>query len=109
MLLEDGHCMRDHALSACRLPSRPDGAAFAATSLFTLAQMVRSGLGVTLLPKLAVDAGLAPDLAIVPLVDPDGTSPSRDLGLAWRRSSRRLEEAQALAPVLSEVLTNDRT
>lgn len=106
MLLEDGHCLRDHALSACRLPSRPDGAAFAATSLFTLAQMVRSGLGVTLLPKLAIDAGLASDLSIVPLIDPDGSAPTRDLGLAWRRSSRRADEAAALAPVLKEALTD---
>ncbi len=107
MLLEDGHCLRDHALSACRLPSRPDGAAFAATSLFTLAQMVRSGLGVTLLPKLAIDAGLADDLSIVPLVDPDGSAPMRDLGLAWRRSSRRSDEAEALAPVLAGALDDD--
>jgi LysR family hydrogen peroxide-inducible transcriptional activator len=101
MLLEDGHCLRDHALSACRLPDRSRSDAFAATSLFTLAQMVRSGLGVTLLPKLALDAGLGRGLAVIPLEDPDGTPPARDLGLAWRRSQRRTEEAEALLPVLS--------
>ncbi|NNU17291.1 hydrogen peroxide-inducible genes activator [Parvularcula sp. ZS-1/3] len=101
MLLEDGHCLRDHALSACRLPRPRDGSSFAATSLFTLVQMVRSGLGVTLLPKLAVGQGLADGLSVIPLKDPDGTSPSRSLGLAWRRSLRRREEAEALAPVLA--------
>lgn len=107
LLLEDGHCLRDHALSACRLTSRVDGGAFAATSLFTLVQMVKSGLGVTLLPKLAVDQGLAEGLRVIPLVDDDGTAPSRDLGLVWRRSARRAEEAQALLPVLEGSLSND--
>lgn len=107
LLLEDGHCLRDHALSACRLPSRGEGGAFAATSLFTLVQMVKSGLGVTLLPRLAVEQGMADGLVTVPLVDPDGTSPSRDLGVVWRRSKRRADEAQALLPVLEESLSDD--
>ncbi|MEM0928087.1 MAG: hydrogen peroxide-inducible genes activator [Pseudomonadota bacterium] len=107
MLLEDGHCMRDHALSACRLPSGNSGTAFAATSLFTLVQMVRSGLGVTLLPRIAINAGLAEGLAVVPLRDPDGSVPARDLGLAWRRSSRRADEAKTLLPVLSEAVPYD--
>lgn len=107
MLLEDGHCLRDHALSACRLPGGNNGTAFAATSLFTLVQMVRSGLGVTLLPRLSIDAGLAEGLAVVPLRDPDGSVPARDLGLAWRRSSRRADEAKTLLPVLSEALSHD--
>ncbi|MEM9840139.1 MAG: hydrogen peroxide-inducible genes activator [Pseudomonadota bacterium] len=106
LLLEDGHCLRDHALSACRLTTRTDTSAFAATSLFTLVQMVKSGLGLTLLPKLAVDQGLAEGLKIIPLVDDDGSAPSRDLGLVWRRSTRRAEEAQALLPVLEESLSD---
>jgi LysR family hydrogen peroxide-inducible transcriptional activator len=104
MLLEDGHCLRDHALSACRLPERRGGPSFAATSLFTLTQMVRSGLGVTLLPKLALDQGFGEGLAAIPLRDQDGTVPSRDLGLAWRRSERRREEAEALSPILKAAL-----
>ena len=109
MLLEDGHCLRDHALSACRLPSPTSGSSFAATSLFTLTQMVRSGLGVTLLPKLAIDQGLAEGLAIIELKDPDGSVPVRELGLAWRRSSRRAEEAAALIPVLEKVIDGAST
>lgn len=101
LLLEDGHCLRDHALSACRLVARGEGS-FAATSLFTLVQMVRSGLGVTLLPRISVDRGLADGLVTVPLIDPDGSTPSRDLGLVWRRSVRRREEAEALLAVFAE-------
>ena len=61
ILLEDGHCLREHALAACGLaPPRPhDEETFAATSLPTLVQMVGSGLGVSFLPAMAVDAGLA--------------------------------------------------
>lgn len=104
MLLEDGHCLRDHALSACRLPERTGQGSFAATSLFTLVQMVRSGLGVTLLPRIAIDQGLAEGLVAIPLVDPDGSMPSRELGLAWRRSARRAEEADALLPALAKAV-----
>ena len=102
LLLEDGHCLREHALSACRLQDRRAADAFGATSLFTLAQMVRSGLGTTLLPKLAVDQGLAEGagLRAVPVRDGDD-APSRDLGLAWRRGSGREAEARALAELLS--------
>lgn len=101
-LLEDGHCLRDHALDACRLRERQTADAYGATSLFTLAQMVRSGLGTTLLPRIAVDHGLAgvAGLKTIPLVDADGTAPSRDLGLAWRHGSGREEEARALALIL---------
>lgn len=107
MLLEDGHCLRDHALSACRLPNRSEGSSFAATSLFTLVQMVRSGLGVTLLPRLAIRQGMAEGLVEIPVIDPDGHAPSRDLGLVWRRSARRAQEAEALLPVLEESLSDD--
>ena len=103
LLLEDGHCLREHALSACRLQDRRVADAFGATSLFTLSQMVRSGLGTTLLPKLAVDQGLAAGagLAAVPVRD-GAASPARELGLAWRRGSGREAEARALAGLMGE-------
>ena len=103
LLLEDGHCLRDHALDACALRQRDTAEAFGATSLFTLAQMVASGVGTTLLPQIAVDHGLAnmAGLVTVPIIDADGNRPSRDLGLAWRHGSGREEEALALAKVLS--------
>ena len=103
LLLEDGHCLRDHALSACQLQSRDVADAFGATSLFTLAQMVRSGLGTTLLPKIAIDQGLAEGVGLVtiPVADPSGQIPMRDLGLAWRHGSDREAEAKALAEMMA--------
>ena len=96
LLLEDGHCMRDHALDACKLQPDDVASAFAATSLFTLTQMVRAGLGATLLPKMAVDAGIAASagLAVTPLAEP---APARKIGLAWRKGSGRREDCELLA------------
>jgi LysR family hydrogen peroxide-inducible transcriptional activator len=103
LLLEDGHCMREHALDACKLRDDDVAGAYSATSLFTLTQMVRAGLGATLLPKLAVDAGLAANagLAIVPLAAP---APTRKIGLAWRKGSGRREDCALLAELFREVL-----
>lgn len=106
LLLEDGHCLRDHALAVCSA-SRPDTddarSDFAATSLHTLVQMVKSGLGATLLPKLAVDAGLADrlDLAIRPFDPPVA---GREIGMAWRKGSAREHEARMLADTVREAL-----
>lgn len=106
LLLEDGHCLRDHAIAVCAA-SRPDENAarsdFAATSLHTLVQMVKSGLGATLLPRLAVDAGLADrlDLAIKPFDPPVA---GRAIGMAWRKGGARGEEARMLAGAVREAL-----
>ncbi|MEQ1931839.1 MAG: hydrogen peroxide-inducible genes activator [Parvularculaceae bacterium] len=107
LLLEDGHCLRDHAIDACKLKRAGAAAAFGATSLFTLAQMAASGLGATLLPEMAVDAGLAKasGLKAVPFADP---APSRRIGLAWRRASGRREEAEALARILVQAMAKRR-
>lgn len=102
ILLEDGHCMRDHALSACSLESsRSSGAegGFAATSLHTLVQMVGSGLGVSLLPAMAVDAGLTDTAPVVVRPLSDG-APSREVVVAWRAGSSRGAEARLLADAL---------
>jgi LysR family hydrogen peroxide-inducible transcriptional activator len=104
LLLEDGHCLRDQALTACGFvrgdsPDDPvDG--FAATSLHTLVQMVAGGLGVTLLPQLAVAAGIADGTGIV-LRPLSGGATWRTLGLAWRRRAARAEEYRAMAPVVA--------
>ncbi|MFZ5617992.1 MAG: hydrogen peroxide-inducible genes activator [Pseudomonadota bacterium] len=106
LLLEDGHCMREHALDACKLRQDEIAGAFGATSLFTLTQMVRAGLGATLLPKMAVDAGLALDagLAVAPLAAP---APARKIGLAWRKGSGRREECELLAEHFREILSGE--
>ncbi|MFC0408272.1 hydrogen peroxide-inducible genes activator [Roseomonas elaeocarpi] len=95
LLLEDGHCLRDHALSACRLGADRAAGVFPATSLHTLVQMVASGLGVTLLPRLAVEGGVlaGAELRLRPLAD----APGRTLGLAWRARSSRAREFAGLA------------
>lgn len=104
ILLEDGHCLREHALSACGLkpPKASDEETFAATSLPTLVQMVGSGLGVTFLPKMAVSAGLA-DAAPVAVRPIDADHPSREIVIAWRAGSNRAVEGRLLAEVLRDV------
>jgi LysR family hydrogen peroxide-inducible transcriptional activator len=100
LLLEDGHCLREQALAACGLVRRDGGDGFAATSLHTLVQMVAGGLGVTLLPKIAVAAGVADGtgIALRPLSGP-GTS--RMLGFAWRPQAARAADYRALGPLLA--------
>ena len=95
LLLQDGHCLRDHALAACRLRENLTIDPFAATSLYTIVQMVSNGLGVTLLPQLAIDSGILRHtaLASVPLATP---APARTIGLAWRRNSAREKEFRLL-------------
>jgi LysR family hydrogen peroxide-inducible transcriptional activator len=99
LLLEDGHCLRDHAIAVCAASRADENAArsdFAATSLHTLVQMVKSGLGATLLPRLAVNAGLADrlDLTIRAFTPPVA---GRAIGMAWRKGGARGEEARTLA------------
>lgn len=98
LLLEDGHCLRDQALALCGAAGEQEG--FAATSLHTVAQMVAGGLGVTLLPRMAVDAGVAAwaDVELRPLA---GSSAWRTVALAWRPRSPRADEYRALAPLIA--------
>lgn len=97
LLLDDGHCLRGQALSYCAsAQARESG--FRATSLSTLAQMVSSGAGVTLLPSLAVPLeNRRGQLAIRPFVEP---APRRTVALVWRPSSPVAEALTALAAVL---------
>ncbi len=97
LLLEDGHCLRDQALAVCGLGAEQEG--FAATSLHTLVQMVAGGLGLTLLPRMALDAGVAEhtDIELRPLSPPA----ARTIGLAWRPHSPRAAEYKALAPLIA--------
>jgi LysR family hydrogen peroxide-inducible transcriptional activator len=103
LLLEDGHCLRDQALAVCGLlaGNRDDQDGFAATSLHTLVQMVAGGLGVTLLPRLAVDAGITTGTALTlrPLA---AAGAWRTLGLAWRPNAPRAADYRALGPHLAE-------
>jgi LysR family hydrogen peroxide-inducible transcriptional activator len=104
ILLEDGHCLRDHALAACGLrPPRISeaSASFAATSLPTLVQMVGSGLGVTFLPSMAVAAGLT-DGTTIEIRPLQADHPTREIVVAWRSGSIRGAEGHLLAESLRE-------
>ncbi|NQY96432.1 MAG: hydrogen peroxide-inducible genes activator [Henriciella sp.] len=103
LLLEDGHCLRDHALSVCRLPSNRGGADVTATSLPTLVHMVAGGLGVSLLPKLAIDAGVTSgaDVELRPFKTP---LIGRRIGIAWRQGSPRESEAQMIGEIVRGAL-----
>lgn len=102
LLLRDGHCLKDHALSACRIDGRRHVDAFEATSLHTLVQMVDNGLGVTLLPRLALDANIlkGTDLVAKPLAS---DAPSRQIALVWRRGTGRRAEFELLARTIGEL------
>lgn len=99
MLLEEGHCLREHALDACRLSDLKAPDTFAGTSLHTLVQMVAAGHGVTLLPGMAVDAGLIDGLKVKPVTFEDLT-PQRTIGLLWRKTNPREKTFKRLGDVI---------
>lgn len=103
LLLEDGHCLRDHALSVCRLPTQRGGADVTATSLPTLVHMVAGGLGVSLLPKLAVEAGVTSG-ADVQLREFSTPMIGRRIGIAWRTGSPRAAEAKMIGEIVRGAL-----
>ena len=99
LLLEDGHCLKDHALSACARPELRAEATMLGTSLHTIVQMVDNGLGLTMLPEMALRAGILEHTGLVsrPL---DAASPARKIALVWRRGSPREKDFQLLATAL---------
>lgn len=101
LLLEDGHCLKDHALAACNRPELRAEARMMGTSLHTLVQMVENGLGTTMLPEMAIEAGILRDTHIVarPL---DAEHPSRTIALVWRRNSPREKDFQLLADAMRD-------
>ena len=101
LLLEDGHCLKDHALSACNRPELRAEATMLGTSLHTIVQMVDNGLGMTMLPEMALKAGILDHTNIVakPL---DADNAVRRIALVWRRASPREKDFQLLAEALAE-------
>jgi len=104
LLLDDGHCLRDHALAACELRSPEQISRFAATSLQTLLQMVASDLGVTFIPQMAKKSLMVQDPNIRLLDLPD--TANRKIGLAWRKGSAREADFRLLGKVLKQVHEN---
>ncbi|HEX8641571.1 MAG TPA: hydrogen peroxide-inducible genes activator [Allosphingosinicella sp.] len=101
LLLEDGHCLKDHALAACNRPELRAEASILGTSLHTLVQMVDNGLGLTLIPEMAVKAGILAGTE-VEVRDLDAEHPSRRIALVWRKASPRDKEFRLLADALKE-------
>jgi len=97
LLLEDGHCLRDQVLAVC---GTGRGGEFAATSLHTLVQMVAGGLGVTLVPRLAVTAGITAGTEVA-LRRLEGAGGWRTISLAWRIGAPRVAEYRALWPLVA--------
>ena len=101
MLLEEGHCLRGHTLDVCTTTDRRSRAQFEASSLLTMVQMVAAGVGVALIPRLAVDAHITrgTDISLSRL----GVPAARQIGLAWRQMSLRSREFRMLADTLREL------
>jgi LysR family hydrogen peroxide-inducible transcriptional activator len=102
LMLEDGHCLKDHALSACNRPELRSEAAMMGTSLHTLVQMVDNGLGLTFVPHMALRAGIleGTGVEVRRLKSEHGY---RRVALVWRRSSPRAQEFALLAETLSQI------
>ena len=101
LLLEDGHCLKDHALAACNRPEIRAEATMLGTSLHTIVQMIDNSLGMTILPEMALAAGILErtHIAAAPLA---ADNPSRHIALVWRRASPREKDFRLLASVLGE-------
>ena len=99
LLLEEGHCLRDQALEVCHLAGAGEKEGFRATSLETLRQMVAAGVGVTLLPMLAVKPPVSPseNIRLIAFKDPP---PTRRMAMVWRKTSAMGDFLHALADVL---------
>lgn len=102
LLLEDGHCLRDHALEVCHMAGAGEKSGFRATSLETLRQMVGANVGITLLPVLSVKPPVARN-GSVRLIEFRGRAPSRRIAMLWRKSSALAPFLKRLAQVFREV------
>jgi LysR family hydrogen peroxide-inducible transcriptional activator len=99
LLLEEGHCLRDQALTYCSLQQVDAVNTFGASSLSTIVEMVSAGFGITLLPEICLGVeGRSREIKVIRFVDPE---PSRSIGLAWRRSSPRRDDFFALAKLIA--------
>lgn len=100
LLLEDGHCLRDHALDACKIRNMQKVRRFGASSLLTLIEMVDADLGITFLPEMARGSTLLRNTRVRLYPLHDGSY--RTIGLAWRKGSRRGDEFRLLGDFLSD-------
>ncbi len=100
LLLEDGHCLRDHALAACKIRNTEKVSRFAASSLLTLVEMVDADLGITFLPEMARDSALLRNTRV--RMYPMDEQSHRTIGLSWRKGSARDDEFRLLGEFIRE-------
>lgn len=98
LLLEEGHCFRDQALSFCNMQSSPPREVLDASSLSTLVQMVAAGIGVTLIPEMAV--AVETRSAPVTVARFKNPQPSRTIGMVWRKTSPLARQLQQISEVV---------
>src|SRR3954451_3949429 len=103
LLLEDGHCLKDHALAACNRPEIRTNASMMGTSLHTLVQMVDNGLGVTFIPSMAIEAGILEGTRVEAKMLRSNHG-FRRIALIWRRASPREHEFQLRAETLRRIM-----
>ena len=99
LLLEDGHCLRDHALAACKIRNTQKVRHIGASSVLTLVEMVDADLGITFLPEMARDSSILRNTRVK--LQPLGDNSYRTIGIAWRKGSRRTEEFEILGRFLT--------
>src|SRR6056297_1541217 len=100
LLLEEGHCFRDQALAFCKIPAGPRRDGLDGSSLSTPVQMVGSGIGVTLIPEMAVPVETrSAEVSISRFPDPQ---PSRTVGMVWRKSSSLAEPLRGIADLVRD-------
>ena len=104
LLLEDGHCLRDHALAACKIRSTEKIRRFGASSLLTLIEMVDADLGITFLPEMARDSTLLRSTRV--RLQPLTEESYRNIGIVWRKGSRRSEEFNLLGDYIRDTRSN---
>lgn len=106
LLLEDGHCLRDHALQACKFRPTKELETFSASSLPTILQMVQQGYGVTMIPEMVVKSGALPKgVRLIPF---RGGNPERKIGIAWKQGGLRHDDITLVAQALDRLM-NDKT
>lgn len=100
LLLEDGHCLRDHALAACKIRNTQKVQRIGATSVLTLVEMVDADLGISFLPEMAQGSSILRNTRV--RLKPLGEKSYRTIGLAWRKGSRRASEFESLGRFFAE-------
>jgi len=110
LLLAEGHCLREHALAACKLKAQANRTTLQGTSLYTLIEMVASGLGITLLPQMAIDSHILnnEEIHICSLQLALEQAPAREIGLVWRPSFQRHELLEHLSEIFKNFFLADK-